>query len=942
MGTSLWIFILRHYDLLALDIELINFLLVHDDIHGSVLRRDAVNEPSYLIAHIPPQHIHEEVLAGAPGNVPLPSRPLRRRLSGPSRLVFRIPESIDQIPYSVDALLDWSQLEPVLAPVARASALLGHPSIEAPGRTTTSIEAPFRLMLSPGEDASWIPSSQRNFLNSGPFPIWTLTLQPDNQSGRAVRPIWDRTNGNEALPFTGTLDAADRHEFVRLGSDFGIQDYSPEPAACRELRLSALGAWLDIDATWDPPDSLTREGWLHRATMGRDQSVVVLARGNLYPFGHRASLITVSKRELADRTTLPGSSGVLFQQLFVVVQEPTRDFSNLPERERRHLPFREVRITTRTSPPISEEHEPNAFWPFTPQGSVVSFDLIGIDHDGVERPFSTPLLFVEHGFDNEAVIRHRYDNPPDRRKIPFFGQPVAFVPSSASGGDGLLASDVLEFAASLTGDSANPFLPHLREAKVRIPALEALAGTQKGSLIQYSTVYLNLGFSASNKNQVFATLKQGDASMRMRSDQAGGLGAPNLALDCLSRSQGPIAALNGDIEGLAEGIFLGPDGPDPGRYLKSVLGDSRLFGILSLADLVSVAGNDPLKQVPKAKRFAQNGHLVTEFAWQSALQENGQATLDLLVRSTMPRPQPGVATEAPKTTVDGTLTNFTLSLIKDVAEAIDLTFERVTFGSGTGQKSHFDARVKPDGVTFKGPLEFLTQLKHVLGEGLAAPPGINVGPGGVKVRYSLGIPNVSVGMFTLQNVAINAGLELPFSDPTAELPVRLRFAFCERHRPFLLTVSGLGGGGFVGLELTPEGIALLEASLEFGASVALNLGIASGAASIMAGIYFRMELQGPAADQGVQLTGYLRCNGSLEVLSLIRISAEFYLGFTWKVETKKVWGLARLTVEVELAFFSKSVSLEVERQFSGTSADPLFSEMMNESEWTEYVQAFAA
>ena len=51
--------------------------------------------------------------------------------------------------------------------------------------------------------------------------------------------------------------------------------------------------------------------------------------------------------------------------------------------------------------------------------------------------------------------------------------------------------------------------------------------------------------------------------------------------------------------------------------------------------------------------------------------------------------------------------------------------------------------------------------------------------------------------------------------------------------------------------------------------------------------------------------------------------------------------MARLTVEVEIAFFSKSVSLEVERQFSGTSADPPFSALVAPDDWETYLAAFA-
>jgi hypothetical protein len=49
-----------------------------------------------------------------------------------------------------------------------------------------------------------------------------------------------------------------------------------------------------------------------------------------------------------------------------------------------------------------------------------------------------------------------------------------------------------------------------------------------------------------------------------------------------------------------------------------------------------------------------------------------------------------------------------------------------------------------------------------------------------------------------------------------------------------------------------------------------------------------------------------------------------------------------LTVEVEVACFSKSVELTVERAFGGKSGDPSFADMMPTPDvWAEYADAFA-
>ena len=191
-----------------------------------------------------------------------------------------------------------------------------------------------------------------------------------------------------------------------------------------------------------------------------------------------------------------------------------------------------------------------------------------------------------------------------------------------------------------------------------------------------------------------------------------------------------------------------------------------------------------------------------------------------------------------------------------------------------------------------------------------------------------------MGIFSLQNVNLGAVLNLPF---TGE-PARFRFNFSERHSPFIVTVGIFGGGGFFALALGLDGIETIEASLEFGGNVSLNLGVASGGVYVMAGIYFKYQ----AVDQ-VQLSGYFRAGGSLSVLGLITVSLEFYLELSYieKNGSAKVWGRASLTVKVEVLFFSTSVSLTVERTFSGSAGDPTFAQMLTPGDWRAYARAFA-
>jgi hypothetical protein len=238
-------------------------------------------------------------------------------------------------------------------------------------------------------------------------------------------------------------------------------------------------------------------------------------------------------------------------------------------------------------------------------------------------------------------------------------------------------------------------------------------------------------------------------------------------------------------------------------------------------------------------------------------------------------------------------------------------------------------------ITFEGPLAFVNTLQRILpADGFDDPPFQTVDSQGVVAGYTLGVPGVGVGIFSIQNIALSAALSIPFTDR----PAGVRFAVSERYKPFLITVSLFGGGGFFAVAVSAKGLEEVEASLEFGGNISLNLGIASGGVYVMAGIYFGMK------GESVELTGYLRCGGYLEVLGLISISLEFYLAFAYRKKAGKgseVWGQASLYVSVKIAFFSTSVTLSVERRFAGADGDPSFAQSVTPAAWATYLQAFA-
>jgi len=109
----------------------------------------------------------------------------------------------------------------------------------------------------------------------------------------------------------------------------------------------------------------------------------------------------------------------------------------------------------------------------------------------------------------------------------------------------------------------------------------------------------------------------------------------------------------------------------------------------------------------------------------------------------------------------------------------------------------------------------------------------------------------------------------------------------------------------------------VEGSAEFGGSLSLNLGVASGELFLMAGLYFKME------HAGVTFSGYVRAGGVITVLGFIEISILFYLALTYR--SRRVGGQKKtefrgectVAVRVQVFCFKKTVRLHMEKTFEG-------------------------
>jgi hypothetical protein len=279
------------------------------------------------------------------------------------------------------------------------------------------------------------------------------------------------------------------------------------------------------------------------------------------------------------------------------------------------------------------------------------------------------------------------------------------------------------------------------------------------------------------------------------------------------------------------------------------------------------------------------------------------------------------------------LRDFTLHLFPD-AELISLKFTRFSFIVDGTKKPEVD--IVFDDIGFHGVLSFVAAIRKLIPlDGFSDPPEIRVTPDGLTAGFSVALPDIALGMFSITNLSLGADVQVPFLGKA----VTVGFNFCTRERPFTIAVAFLGGGGWCGIRASAEGLEVLEVGLEAGACIAVNFGVASGSVSAMLGVYIRIE------SEAGSITGYFRLRGEVDVLGLVSAAIELYMALSYLYDTGKLVGEARITVNVTVMGLSKSVGIHARRTFAGSNGDPSFLEVMGAESgsspaWSQYCMAF--
>ncbi|MBI9059333.1 MAG: hypothetical protein JEZ01_16345 [Labilibaculum sp.] len=586
-------------------------------------------------------------------------------------------------------------------------------------------------------------------------------------------------------------------------------------------------------------------------------------------------------------------------------------------------------------------------------------------------------------------------------KADFNHQDVAYSPSLVEGDTQFETIDI-HYGAQILENKASAILkfhPTIRTANIKVQAIEELTGNPDPVLIElrdddnagkiFAKVLGNLKADFSGGSDQSGGFMSPNTQVTSLSKLKGPLGG---AIDKLEKldfdpaeffgagGDMPVAKLFGAVsifELLLGNLNFGAEGNQQadalrglGNLLESlkedileqqaVLENAALDAkaaieqeIQNLQNQLSSKVNeleqqlsDQVPRIPNFNTYRTNKAFVVEYRWIPEMEASKSLFGDFLtvnvqkpkealqVLSRLSRPFD--TSQKTQFGVDASFTDFSV----EIKELIKVSFESLKFGGGSGRKA--DVKVvmaEDDSILFLGPLSFVNQLQNLIpSNGFADGPYMKLSPSGVKAGFDLAIPSVEVGVCTIANMTLGAGVHLPFTGA----PLTLQFNFCKREAPFLLTVSAFGGGGFFLMKTSVKGFVGMEAAFEFGAALSMNFGVASGGVSVMGGFYFSMEI----VDDQTQtvLTGYIRINGYLSILGIISLSIEIYLAFVAMFQNGKVeklYGEAIVKVKVEVLFFSKTVTLTARRELKGADADPTFQMIMEENDWLEYCNAYA-
>lgn len=925
-------FLLRADDLLQIQVGLQGFTLHRTD-DGYVLQ---TSTGGLITFALPSQHVMEALDTAAS------SKPV---VSTATLLRWRVPANAPAIPLSLEGLLAaTANLELAVDP-----ALPGAPAIDDSGGSTphsssaalgvfssaafdsvTHMFLPGRIGLTPRGGAMRMRHAARAVAHGGAVELWHTRLARRTTSGRFVERtedivgtrtllIPDATPDNPNSDWSKAVNAVSRLTDTEAAAVVSQSRQAPGSLKSRQLMLSPLGTWADLRGSW--PDAPTLKSWRHEIAMGRDQSWRKTTAGRMYPLGHAALMVTTTERRL-DGTN--GRRAKLQTRMQITITEEVLPFTG-NDAAARSFPFREIEILS-VAPPEDKTFQVVTGAHVLKRGTSnppkpFAYRCRGIDKGGRSVHFRMPLVFIANGFANLSGLATEYRKLVDAENSPYVarldGQRVT-IATPASAADAAGSDIVLDLAkvAHASGGAAG-FRPLVREMAGWVPGIEDYGSNANALVMRYATQFIQSAgeFAGGNIGEVLLEIDGAPELSIVDAQTAGGLLSQlKFAPRGYSRRFGPVG---GALADAALGKF------DPVAFLGTQLQSMKLLGVFPLGALLSTRENvQGLASTPRVVAQTIDGARRQTFSWsaplftglaksidviagrlrqapnqQALLSVNGQAILDL-------------ETQQVSAHTSCSITGVEAAVVVLGAELVVVPLESVTFSAAPGHAP--DVKVAVGKIGFGGALRYVRTLANLVDRsGFLAGNGIELLPDGVRTSFAVPVPGFAMGLFVIENISLGARFDLPFRDRVPELALN----FSTFENPFRLAVLGIAGGGYVQVGVNMEGDVSLAAALEFGAAVAVNLGIARASVSIMGGIYFVLE----SGDWTI--TGYLRVNGRCEILGIASVSVELYVALTYIPAENAVLGEAEIVATVRLLFLKKTYRIPFQKKFAGPSDD---------------------
>jgi len=259
-----------------------------------------------------------------------------------------------------------------------------------------------------------------------------------------------------------------------------------------------------------------------------------------------------------------------------------------------------------------------------------------------------------------------------------------------------------------------------------------------------------------------------------------------------------------------------------------------------------------------------------------------------------------------------------------VFSALNIKFSKVAFE--VLEDGHKDFAVQIESVDLLPPLDFISQLAKILG-GLG-DNSVHVVPTPTQVRIwqTLQFPSdgsgpLFMGPAQISNLSLGWSVKVPL---TGRDVLSVGFSVSTRERPLTIYVPPwYGGKAYALIEATTRGCRLVEVSMEFGALIPIEWGIATGQASLTAGIFYMLQRNDPANSATVILRAFVKAAANLSVAGIIDFAGLISITMERVAAAQKTLrGTADVSVSIKIGFVRVSYSFSaVHEESSGDAAD---------------------